>query len=233
MGRRETILTLLALAVAGISPLLIVFGSGGVLPMPLLFWGVLLPGQVVFWAILLYARARDVDRLYRRLWIGVVAGILLTMALDVVRSAGVHLGYFPDSISLFGRLITGRGMQASVTPLVYGLGLLYHFANGIAFGVVYSVLFGLTRWWGAVLYSVFFVELGMMTLPPMAKMMGPFGIGKYGTVWNGMFLDTLLAHVAMGIALGVVMQRWAPAPGLLFAAGRGAGPHPVATRTAA
>ena len=39
--------------------------------------------------------------------------------------------------------------------------------KSIAFGVVYSILFGKTRWWGAVLYSVFFVELGMMTLPPM------------------------------------------------------------------
>lgn len=36
-------------------------------------------------------------------------------------------------------------MQAPVTPVVYGLGVLYHFANGIAFGVVYSVLFGRTR----------------------------------------------------------------------------------------
>ena len=48
-----------------------------------------------------------------------------------------------------------------------------------------------------------------------------------------MFPDTLLAHVAMGIALGVVMQRQAPVPGLLFAAGRRAGPRLVATRTAA
>ncbi len=142
MGTRETILTLLALAMAGVSPLLIVLGSAGVVPMPLLFWGALVPGQVVFWTILLYARARNLDCLYRRLWIGVVAGILLTMALDVVRGAGVQIGYFSDSISLFGRLITGGGMQAPVTPVVYGLGVLYHFASGIAFGVVYSVIFG-------------------------------------------------------------------------------------------
>ncbi|MFQ5912787.1 MAG: hypothetical protein ACE5JS_06370 [Nitrospinota bacterium] len=149
-----------------------------------------------------------------------IGGILLTLSLDVVRSAGVNIGYLPDSVSLFGRLIAGVGMKAKVTPAIYLGGILYHLFNGIAFGIVYSILFGRTKWWGAVLYSVFFVELGMMTLPPMAKMMGPFGIGKFGTAWNGMFITTLLAHVAMGIALGIVVQKWGQYRGLFFKSGR-------------
>lgn len=92
MSRQETTLTLLALALAGFSPLVIVLGSAGMVPTPLLFWGALVPAQVAFWTIVLYARARGHDRLYRRLWVGVVAGVLLTIALDVVRGAGVQIG---------------------------------------------------------------------------------------------------------------------------------------------
>lgn len=210
------ILTVLALASGGASPLLIVIGSAGVAPMRLLFWAVLVPAEIVLLAIFLYAKAAGLERLYWQLWIGIIGGVLLTMSLDVVRSAGVHIGYLPDSVSMFGRMIAGVGMKADVTLPIYLEGIVYHFLNGIAFGIVYSIIFGQTRWWGAVLYSVFFVEFGMMTLPPMAKMTGPFGIGKFGTVWNGMFIDTLLAHVAMGAALGVVMQKWGRYRGLVF-----------------
>lgn len=217
---KEGIMTLAALASGGISPLMIVAGSAGLVPMPVLFWALLVPAEILFFAILVYAKVTGLQRLYRRLWVGVMGGVLLTMALDVVRTAGVHIGYLPDSVSLFGRMIAGAGMHDPVTPLIYLRGIVYHFLNGIAFGLVYSIVFGQTQWWGAVLYSVLFVETGMMTLPPMAKMMGPFGIGKFGTVWNGMFLDTLIAHAAMGIALGVVVQRWGRDRGLLFASGR-------------
>jgi hypothetical protein len=61
--------------------------------------------------------------------------------------------------------------------------------------------------------------LGMMLLPPMAKMVGPFGI-SYGTIWNGMLLTTLLAHVAMRVVLGIIEQCWGRHPGLVFTEGR-------------
>lgn len=49
-------------------------------------------------------------------------------------------------------------------------------------------------------------------------MLGPFGIEQqYGTIWNGMFLTTLLAHVAMGVVLGLIEQKWGKYPGVFFA----------------
>ncbi|MGH3679387.1 MAG: hypothetical protein ACRDT2_03765 [Natronosporangium sp.] len=167
--------------------------------------------------ILLYARSAGLDRLYRRLWLGVIGGIVLTMALDVVRTAGVHLGFLPDSITMFGNLITGNGPMADPTPPSYALGGLYHLFNGISFALVYSILFGRTRWWGPVLLSALFVETGMMILPPMEPMFGPFGLDKYATLLNGYHLTTLLAHVAMGLALAAVMHGQARDRGLLFA----------------
>jgi hypothetical protein len=214
---RETVLTLLALAAGGTSSLLVVAASAQLAPMPLLFWAVGLPGMALVAAILVYARFAGLDRLCQRLWLGLVGGIVLTLALDAVRVAGVHLGYLPDSVTMFGNMITATPAMAEPTPLSYALGGTYHFFNGISFALVYSILFGRSRWWGPVLFSVAFVEVGMMTLPPMAPKFGAFGIETFGSVWNGYFLDTLLAHAAMGLALGVIMQHFARYRGLLLA----------------
>jgi hypothetical protein len=215
---REAVLTLLALAAGGISSLLVVAASAKLAPMPVLFWAVGVPGMAVVVAILVYSRVTGMERLFQRLWLGLIGGIVLTLALDVVRVAGVHLGYLPDSVTMFGNMITAAPAMAEPTPLSYALGGAYHFFNGISFALVYSILFGRTRWWGAVLFSVAFVELGMMTLPPMAPKFGPFGLDKFNTLWNGYFLDTLLAHAAMGLALGVIMHHFARHRGLLLAA---------------
>lgn len=102
------------------------------------------------------------------------------------------------------------------TPASYTLGALYHLFNGISFALVYSILFGRTPWWGPLLYSVAFVEVGMMTLPPMAPTFGPFGLDKYDSLLNGYFLTTLLAHAAMGLALAAVIHTRARYRGLLL-----------------
>lgn len=217
LSTTEGSLTLLALAAGGVSPLVIVAASAGLAPMPVLFFTVALPGMAIMAVVLLYARAAGLTRLYERLWLGILAGVLLTLALDVVRTAGVHLGYLPDSVTMFGNLITAAPAMAEPTPLGYVLGGAYHLFNGIGFGVVYSILFGRTHWWGGVLFSVAFVEVAMMTLPPMAPKFGPFGLDKFNTLLNGYVLDTLLAHAAMGIALGVIMQYFARHRGILLA----------------
>jgi hypothetical protein len=214
-------LTLLAVAAAGLAPNLGVAAFSGLASMQTLFWAVLVPAELIFLGIFLYARASGMDRLAHRLGIGIVAGVALTIALDVVRYTTFKLGYLPSDMPVvFGKQILGLGMMAPPTTLAVLLGYLYHALNGIAFATAFSVFFGKTRWWVAVLFSVFFVEMGMMLLPPMAKMMGPFGIGKYGTMWNEMFFSTLLAHIAMGVVLGLIEQRWGKYPGLVFTEGR-------------
>ena len=120
----------------------------------------------------------------------------LTAALEVVRSAGVHLGYLSDDEpTMFGAMITGADHMAAPTLASYTLGIVYHFFNGISFALVYSIVFGRTRWWGPVAFSVFVVWVGMMLLPPMAPMLGAFGTGKYASAWNPYVADTRHCHV--------------------------------------
>lgn len=212
----ERALTLLTLVVGGTSSLLIVAASAGLVPMTVLFWAGGLPGMLAVGAIGGYARAAGLTRLAHRIGLGVLGGIALTMALDVVRVAGTHLGYLPDSVTMFGAMITGTDPMADPTPISYTLGVLYHFFNGISFALVYVILIGRTRWWGPLLYSVAIIEVGMMILPPMAPKFGPFGLDKYPSLLNGYFLTTLLAHAAMGIVLGLIIQTRARHRGILL-----------------
>lgn len=215
-SRTDTVLTLLALATGGISPLLVVAATANSrFSLQVLFWALGVPGMAIVAVVYLYARAAGLERLQRRIAVGVAGGITLTLALDMVRVAGVHLGYLPDSITMFGNLITGAKPMADATAVSYTLGAVYHLFNGISFALVYSILFGRTRWWGPVLYAVVFVETGMMTLPPMEPQFGAFGLDKYGTIFNGYYLITLLAHLAMGLALAADIRCMARARGLL------------------
>jgi hypothetical protein len=213
---REGALTLLVLVAGGVFPLLVVTATAGWAPMSALFYGIGVPGILIVAAVWLYARRTGLDRLSRRIWLGVVGGIVLTMALDVVRVAGVHLGYLPDSVTMFGNLIANTSPMADPTASRYLIGELYHYLNGISFALVYSIAFGRTRWWGPVTFSVL-VWIGMMTLPPMAPKFGPFGLDRFDVLINGYAVSTLLAHVAMGLALAAIINVLARDRGVLFA----------------
>lgn len=212
----ELALTLLALAAGGVSSLLIVVSSAGWFDMRALFWAIGLPGMLLVFAIGGYAHFAEYPRLANRIAVGVVGGIALTAALEVVRSAGVHLGYLPeDEPTMFGAMITGADHMATPTLASYTLGIVYHFFNGISFALVYSIVFGRTRWWGPLLFSVFVVWVGMMVLPPMALEFGPFGLDTNDSLLSGYFVTTLLAHLAMGFALAAVTTALAHYRGLL------------------
>ncbi|NMD58020.1 hypothetical protein [Tsukamurella columbiensis] len=219
MSGRESVLTLLALACGGLSSLLIVAATtgSGLASMQVLFWAVDVPAMAIVAVIGLLARRGGLDRLARRLWVGLLGGVVLTMALDVVRVAGVHLGYLPDSIAMFANLITGTNPMAHPGPGAYALGEVYHYLNGISFALVYSIAFGRTRWWGPVAFSVLVPWIGMMLLPPMAPMLGVFGTHNYASAWNPYAADTLLAHIAMGLALAAVIHGLARDRGVLLA----------------
>lgn len=79
-------------------------------------------------------------------------------------------------------------------------GYLYHFFNGAAFGVIYSMLMkGRSRWW-AVLYGVA-IGVGFMVSPVVQAL----GIGLFGKDFGWQFAATVVtAHLAFGAVLGCV-----------------------------
>lgn len=164
---------------------------------------VYIPALIGLIAIGWYSRSRYPD-LFRRIVMGFSIGALATVGLDFFRQIGVIYQWLPgDTPAMFGRIATG----SSTFALFYPLGFVIHFLNGANFGLFYAFVWGKRPGYkSAVSWAVFWlilVEIGMMTLPPMAPMVGPFGINY---AWPQLFLITLAAHIAFGIILGIGVQ---------------------------
>ncbi|MGH7322158.1 MAG: DUF6789 family protein [Candidatus Rokuibacteriota bacterium] len=78
------------------------------------------------------------------------------------------------------------------------VGYAYHYWNGASFAAIYALLAGRTPWWGPLVYSIVFIETGMLVFMRLA--MGPLAAGTI-TV-------SLLAHVAYGAVMGVLLHRF-------------------------
>lgn len=225
---RRTALTLLALwAGGGATIFMLLLSSGyamglrGLTRMPeflpvmhafarVYVWAVWLPSLVALVLVALYSR-RHLPALANRIGAGLGAGALATFVLNFFRQLGVLHGWLPvDSPILFGKMILGPQAQGPTLLLV---GLIYHFLNGASFGAFYTLVWGRAHWMWGVFWGLL-LELGMMTLPPMAPVFGPFG-NRTGS--PAYFVITLIAHLGFGIALGLLARRWVREEGSLLA----------------
>ncbi len=163
-------------------------------------FAVWIPSLIVFFSLLQYGK-KHYPQLTKLIWIGAIGGIIATFALDTFRQLGVIHGWLPvDTIKMFGKMIAGP-KSSELTWTFWGF--IYHFLNGMSFGVIYVILFGVRKWywglgWGLV------IEVAMMTLPPMVFSFGPFGV-KTGS--PALFIITLVAHIAFGILLGIWCEK--------------------------
>jgi len=166
---------------------------------------VYLPALFILVGIALYSRRRYPD-LFRRILVGFGLGAVATLALDAVRQAGVIHGWLPgDTPVMFGKMATGSSNFARL----YTVGLLVHYLNGANFGLVYAFVWGKrSSFRSAAIWATLWaliLELGMMAGPPMAAMVGPFGV-RYA--WPQLFLLTFVAHIFFGVALGLLIQAF-------------------------
>lgn len=166
---------------------------------------VLVPALIVFAFIMLHSYRHYPD-IYHRITVGAVTGAVATMALDVVRLSGVVHGWLPmDTEVLFGRMITG----SQTFEVLYPVGIAAHYMFGADFGIFFAFVIGRGETRGRTVMTAvawaLLIELGMMTLPPMAPAVGMFGVDYK---WPQLFLLTLTAHVFFGIALGLLAHHF-------------------------
>ncbi len=212
--RRELLFTLAGLVTAAVGPnVLVVALTPGMPEMP--FWTryALLPSIGLLAAVWAVAALGGYDRLTNRIWVGLWAGAAATGVLDAFRLTGFHLGQMPGNMPrMFGVLILDR-MALGPTLGSDILGYLYHFWAGACFGLAFTLLMGRFPWWGALIWGLI-IELGMMTTPPMVVAMdtGYFG-AKFGP---GLFATSFTAHVAFGITLGLLVERYVRHDGTLL-----------------
>jgi hypothetical protein len=158
---------------------------------------------------------RGNGQLFRALMIGAVGGLLAAVAYDLFRipfvvahANGVGPAWarlplfavFPQ----FGAMILrapSAGHEAPFTLSEHVLGWIYHFSNGITFGVMYMAMIGDARrrsWLWAVALAAG-LELAMLFTPYT---------GFFGINFTARFVVvTLLAHLIFGVALGLYSRR--------------------------
>lgn len=177
---------------------------------------IVIPLFVVLLVMLPQFRKAD-PTLFNQVVYGIVAGLLATWALDAVRLGTLGAGYFmgDNPVHNMGAMIVGGSLgklPPAKLPLAQLLwGYLYHYLNGISLTMPLFMLFGQVPWYGALAWAVLFVETGMMLsfgiIMPAAGVAGL----KLG---GGILWGSLMAHVAMGLAIGFISERYVRGGGI-------------------
>jgi len=202
----EVVLTGLALAATAVGPnILVVALTPGMPGMHVLGPWLLVPAIALLLVVWLVAFGVGQVRLTNRIWTGIWVGAASTAALDTIRLTGFSLGLMPGNLPrMFGVLLLDQ-MALGPSPLSDFVGSLYHYWVGASFGLTYTLLVGRTRWWGVVIWALL-IELGMMTTPPMVVAMAT---GFFGLKWGyGILITSVPAHIACGVAAGLLLERY-------------------------
>ena len=171
----------------------------GLLPMVyfLTFFGV--PSFVLLLALAAFANRLDAAGFVTCLVVGVWGGIAGTIAYDFVRFIlqQTHIFHYDGfaAILIFGSWITGKPTTTWQAGIA---GWVYHYWNGISFGIFYLLLAGKRRWWYGVGYGLV-MELCMLGLFP-----------TFIRITNQIdfIVLSLIGHVGYGAALGVIGERY-------------------------
>ena len=121
--RLQLILALLALLSAGISPNLFAVAQAGYAKLSELAITFLIPSIILLAAVIIFARANNYDNLVRQIKIGICSGLP---------------GEMPQlmGVLMLDRIALGPNLWSNLA------GWGYHFWNGAAFGVIFSLLLG-------------------------------------------------------------------------------------------
>ena len=140
----KTLVILLLIGLAAISPNLFVLAQAGIAPFSVLVIRFLLPSIALILLIIVVSKFIKYDEIARLAFNGIIAGIISTVALEIFRESGFRLGTMPGDLPrLMGVLMLNQFASGPDTWSDLA-GWAYHFWNGAAFGLVLSIL--LSRW---------------------------------------------------------------------------------------
>ncbi len=203
--RKKLFIVVLVLGLAGISPNLFPAAQAGYAGMSFLATHLLIPSVVLIFLLVWLSSYLKYEDVKKQILNGILAGVAGTVALEIVRETGFRLGGMPgDMPKLLGVLLLNRFAYG---PNIWSnlAGWAYHFWNGAAFGIIFSLLFGQGKPWKAILYGIF-IGTGFMISPATTSL----GIGILGLEFKDgyQFLITvILAHIAFGGVMGWVIYR--------------------------
>ncbi len=201
----KLILVLIVLLFAGIAPNLFPIAQAGIAKLSSLSVQFLIPSVILIFIIFLITHVLNYQDLKLQILNGILAGLTGTIGLEIIREIGFHLGGMPGDmpklmgVMMLNRFALGPNLWSNVA------GWAYHFWNGAAFGIIFSLLFGRTKIIWSGLYAIL-IGTGFMVSPvPKA-----LGIGLFGLQFKDGYqfiLTVTLAHIAFGTILGLVLRK--------------------------
>ncbi len=200
---KKIVVSILLLLIVGISPNLFVISQAGYANLSYLSVMFLIPSVVLFIIIYILNNFIGLKDLNRQIKNGLIGGLLATIGLEIIRETGFYLGGMPGDLPklmgvfLLDRFALGPNILSNIA------GWSYHFWNGAAFGIIYSILFGQGKIWLGILYGIF-IGLGFMVSPVVIAL----GVGYFGANFGcGFPVTVILAHLAFGVLLGWYVFR--------------------------
>jgi len=203
--KKKLILIFISLIIAGISPNLFPVAQAGIAKLSSLAVEFLIPSVVVIFILIIVSHALKYDDVQKQITNGIIAGLVGTVGLEIVREIGFRIGWMPgDMPKLLGVLLLDRFAHG---PNFWSnvAGWAYHFWNGASFGIIFSLIFGRGKIWMAIIYAIL-IGIGFMVSPATKTL----GIGAFGLQFKDgyQFLTTVtLAHIAFGSILGWITYK--------------------------
>jgi hypothetical protein len=200
---KKIILSLFALIAAGVAPNLFVIAEAGYASLSDLAVEFLIPSILFLTLIIVVSWFTEERQLTRQIKNGIMAGIIGTIGLEIIRETGFRLGGMPGELpELMGVLLLNR--FADGPSLISNVaGWSYHFWNGASFGIIYSIIAGKGKLWIGTFYGIV-IGIGFMISPVVVAL----GVGEFGTDFGwGFPVIVTLAHIAFGTILGWYVFR--------------------------
>lgn len=202
---KKVLFTLILLLLSAISPNLFVLAQAGIAELSTLAIRFLIPSVLLILISIIVSKIlkyRDIGQLAIS---GIIAGLISTIALEIIRETGFRLGTMPgDMPRLMGVLILNQYASGPDTWSDLA-GWAYHFWNGASFGIIFSLLLGQSKVWQGILYGIL-IAVGFMTSPVVKSL----GIGVFGLGYKNGFefaATVTLAHIAFGLTLSLILTK--------------------------
>lgn len=149
---------------------------------------------LLFLVLILYYKDRD---LFNLIIIGAIGGLIGTIGYDLIRIPFMLIGsriFAP--INMYGVWLTDAAVGNAFTDT---MGWLYHFSNGITFGIMYALFMkGKSYWWA----------IGYALLLETIFVVSPFG-ELFGLTSKPLsLLAAYIGHIAYGYPLGKMTQNF-------------------------
>ena len=203
---KKLLITFILLGLAAISPNLFVAAQAGLATFSSLAIQFLLPSIASILLVTIFSKFLEYNAIFRLAVNGISAGIIATVALEIFRESGFRLGMMPGDLPrLMGVLLLN---QFASGPDIWSdlAGWSYHFWNGAAFGLIFSLLLGQSKIWQGLVYGLL-IGIGFMISPVVKSL----GTGLFGIDFKDGYqfaLTVTIAHAAFGLALSVLLMKW-------------------------